>query len=414
MQRLADNWLARCLVGAFFRRRARRRLVEIDHHDAARTQTRLLRGLVHRARATRCGLDHDFGRIRTPADYRRLVPLRTPLRLWQEYGQLHFPELQNVLCPEPVLHLLPVGDAPGEALPFVPLTPGLLDSYRCAALTALALAGPAVPGRILSVGGGAAPLAMADGSPAGSLEEVVLRTAPLLLRPRLGWSPLAFGGPALTDDSCRLPPEAAVRQPVSCLIGTAGRLQRFLELGRRLTGRQRVREIWPQLTTVLYGLDTSGVTGRELAALLGSDAVRLLRYCPRPEGILAVEDPRCGRLRLLTDHGLYYEFVPVEELYAAAPGRRSVAEVEAGAPYALAVTSPAGAWACLTGLTVRFACRQPLLLERIEAAAPESPRSRTEAPALSLPPPRPGTVGIPAAHPETPFHTPWSAPADRG
>src|SRR5262245_11731728 len=78
---LVDNRFFRQAAVAVLRRQARRQLVELDHQDAVRCQTRILRGLVHKAHATPFGRAHDFPRIHTAADFRRLVPLRPPSAL---------------------------------------------------------------------------------------------------------------------------------------------------------------------------------------------------------------------------------------------------------------------------------------------------------------------------------------------
>src|SRR5262249_33644814 len=159
----------------------------------------------------------------------------------------------------------------------------------------------------------------------------------------------------------------------------------------------------------------------QLMALVGSASVPCLGMWSRPEGTLAVEDPLHDRLRLLTDHGIYYEFVPVESLGAPEPVRLGVGEGEMGVPYAVALTSPAGLWGCLIGVHVRCERRQPLLLRLEEMPVPE-PRPAVEtvparidapAPVFRPPPPHPRSGGIPAAHPGTPFHNPWSVRADR-
>jgi hypothetical protein len=237
-----------------------------------------------------------------------------------------------------------------------------------------------------------------------------------LVQPCFAWTALPEGSPGFTEERFRVPSGEAARLPVTCLVGETDRLREFLDRMRTQTGKERLTDIWPALTAIVH------LQSAPHAGILRSDedAVLRLRVCHRPEGTLAVEDPRHGLLRLLVDHGLYYEFVPVETLDMAEPVRHGVAEVETGVPYAVALTSPAGLWACLIGLTVRFECLRPPLLElvrspvRVEPARPERVRADAVAPVLSPRPPHQRPAGIPAALPGTPFHTPWSARADRG
>ena len=69
-----------------------------------------------------------------------------------------------------------------------------------------------------------------------------------------------------------------------------------------------------------------------------------------------------GGLTLMLDYGIFYEFVPVEDLAAARPRRHTVADVELDRPYAVVLTTPAGLWSYLLGDTVRFVARDPLRL----------------------------------------------------
>src|SRR5262249_38057289 len=125
-------------------------------------------------------------------------------------------------------------------------------------------------------------------------------------------------------------------------------------------------ELWPGLTAVLVG-------GRKdndhecLAELVGTPL--LLEVCGRPEGPIAVEDPRFDLMRLLTNHGVFLEFIPKVEVHLTQPTRHGAAEVEPGVPYAVALTTPAGLWACLTPLTVSFEGRNPPLLHLLAAGA---------------------------------------------
>lgn len=57
---------------------ARLHLLRLDRLRPDRAQLRTLLGLVHRARRSLFGREHDFARVRTAEDYRRLVPLRPP------------------------------------------------------------------------------------------------------------------------------------------------------------------------------------------------------------------------------------------------------------------------------------------------------------------------------------------------
>ena len=70
-----------------FSTRSRWHLARFDRVAPARAQLRTLLGLVHQARNTPFGREHDFRRVRSETDFRRLVPLRSASELWRKYGQ---------------------------------------------------------------------------------------------------------------------------------------------------------------------------------------------------------------------------------------------------------------------------------------------------------------------------------------
>jgi hypothetical protein len=76
---------------------------------------------------------------------------------------------------------------------------------------------------------------------------------------------------------------------------------------------------------------------------------------------VGTEDPRYGLLRLIPDHGLFFEFVPVDELDQDLPARHTVADLVPGVQYAVVLTTCAGLWSYVLGDTVCFAQRHPPL-----------------------------------------------------
>jgi hypothetical protein len=83
---------------------------------------------------------------------------------------------------------------------------------------------------------------------------------------------------------------------------------------------------------------------------------------PASEGFVAVQTEPSGALTLMLDYGIFYEFVPVEDVGSARPRRHTVADVELHRPYAVVMSTPGGLWSYLLGDTVRFVARDPLRL----------------------------------------------------
>jgi hypothetical protein len=415
LRRLTATRLARHLTEAVFRFRGRRLLARWDEESAERSQARILLGLVHAAQSTRFGLEHDFRRIRSVEDYQRLVPIRTRAELWRAYWQAAFPQLDGITWPGPVPPPA-LWKFPGESAPTpLCLTPALLASTRATLRTALAQVADARPrrrllgGQLLLLGDAVLPL---PGAP-----QLAAQGVPAELRAYaeagVGWN----WGERLPATPLSDLAAAYRRGRVTVLAGPAGRVARFLQCVREQSGEDCIGKVLPDLTAVVCVRPAWEPNPVEPTPDLG-DGVLVLDAAAQPEGMVALTDPRHGALRVLSDHGLFLEFVPAAEVRLPSPPRHTLTRVETGVPYEVVLTSPAGLWACRVGCTVSFERRDPPLL-RLVGPLP-APRPEPAAPvrkdAVTLPP-RPShrrSGGIPAALPETLARSPWSAPADRG
>jgi hypothetical protein len=94
-------------------------------------------------------------------------------------------------------------------------------------------------------------------------------------------------------------------------------------------------------------------------AFHGGDVTTLETY-PASEGFIAYQDDySADNLLLNTNAGMYFEFVPLQELGQAEPQRLSLAEVALNQDYALLISSNAGLWAYDIGDTIRFVSLDP-------------------------------------------------------
>jgi hypothetical protein len=416
LHHLADCRCVRRFLEVVFSARCRRRLARLDQTTAERAQLRTLLGLVHEARATPFGRDHDFARIRSAADFRRLVPLRSPAELWRTYGAARAawpgpPPFRAT--PHPVLgeHLRPVG-----------LSRGLLQAQRHALFMALAFVLHARPNARLLAGPlfwlGDDTLLSTPAGEAASSAALAGERFPRLLRPgvRAG---LTWDCPEREDVDAVVPLLARrlERESPTCLVGPAERIASLLEQCEARPGGR----LWPALAAVLYTRRDRSFDVRRLSGRLAPSVV-LLEVVSRPEGPVAVEDPRCGALRLLAESGLYYELVRPGRAGALHPDRLGFADARLGEPYELAVTSPAGVWACRTGMRVCLDALSPPLLRVLPAPAPAPAAVPAAGPVVrcdagrALPGPvsHRQTAGSPAGLPERSAHSPSTALADRG
>lgn len=120
-----------------------------------------------------------------------------------------------------------------------------------------------------------------------------------------------------------------------------------------------LRSVWPNLECLIHGGVPLAPFADELRAVVGPK-VNFHEVYPASEGFIAAQDAEASLgLRLMTEAGLFFEFLPMsdfDESRLAQLGGKAVplAGVKAGVDYALLLTTPAGLCRYVIGDVVRF------------------------------------------------------------
>ncbi len=367
LERIAGSRPVRHIAQRAFDHYARYRIGRLDRCPIASIQSATLLRLVRRARDTRFGRDHDFSGIRSVRDYHERVPLRDYEAFWKEYWQPVFPRLDGATWPGHIPYLALSSGTTSGTTKYIPVSREMVRSTNRAGLTTLALflaAHPGTPlfaGRVFMLGGSTDLTPLDDGVLAGDLSGIGIREITALLRPYT-FPPLELALLCDWEQKLDLLAEQGAGLPITALTGIPSWLLALFDRLKRRTGRERIIDVWPTLRLVVHGGTKFDPYRALFRREIGSDAVAFLETYPCSEGFVATEDPRHRLLRLIPDHGIFFEFVPVAELGMDRPPRYTAAEVELGVQYAVVLTTCAGLWSYVVGDTVCFERRDPPLL----------------------------------------------------
>ncbi|HWP35114.1 MAG TPA: GH3 auxin-responsive promoter family protein, partial [Thermodesulfobacteriota bacterium] len=264
------------------------------------------------------------------------------------------------------------GTTGGDKL--IPVSAEAFASQRRAALDALAHyvhrtgdTGVLGAGRILFLSGSTA-LAPVAGDPRraeGDLSGLVTAAAPRWLRRLVHPSPAVARIPDWDGRLSALARET-VAADIRLLAGFPSWALVFFERLRALAGGRPVGEIWPRLSGFVHGGVHLDPFRAALLEAIGRP-VALLEVYAASEGFLALQtDAAGGGLAPIADGGVFFEFVPLDALgpdgeppAGRPPPRLTLAEVEAGPLYAVALSTDAGLWGYLLGDVVRFVSTRP-------------------------------------------------------
>ncbi len=132
-------------------------------------------------------------------------------------------------------------------------------------------------------------------------------------------------------------------------------LKRILEI----KGKNHIKEVWPNLELYIHG-GVSFIPYREQFEKIMGAPINYLEIYNASEGFFAgQENPNDDGMTLFTEHGIFYEFMPVEEYGKTTPLTVGLDKVKLNQNYALIISTAGGLWRYLVGDTVSFTSINP-------------------------------------------------------
>lgn len=370
------TWIIGAGLHAMLRRRAAH-LSDVRRRgaEAGAEQRSQLRGLLRTARNTEWGRRFGFARLadlpesELVAAYQREVPTADYEAMRADLARMREHAAPDVTWPGIVMDWAQTSGTTGGQK-YIPVSRRMLASNRRAALDIFAHAmrfgidlRDLFAGRCLFLGGSTDVAVNEHGIRTGDLSGLV---TPLIRWPISAvYSPgreiaLMSDWPAKIDAMARL----GLRQDVRMVSGMASwslvLFQRMLELsGSSGPGARALRDIWPRLTLFVHGgVSYAPFEPRVREAWSGAEGTDIphrLEVYPASEGFIAVQDqPGDPGLRLHVDNGIFFEFVPLEEIDSAGARACTVEQVEPGQRYVVVMSTCAGLWRYVIGDVVEF------------------------------------------------------------
>lgn len=133
-------------------------------------------------------------------------------------------------------------------------------------------------------------------------------------------------------------------------------IQRIVELEKR----DNILEVWPELEVFFHGAVSFKPYKSLFKTLIPGDTMRYLETYNASEGFFGIQDlPGREEMLLMLDYGIFYEFIPVEEIDKEFPKAYNISEVELDRNYAMVISTNAGLWRYNIGDTIKFTSLSP-------------------------------------------------------
>jgi len=126
------------------------------------------------------------------------------------------------------------------------------------------------------------------------------------------------------------------------------------------TGKKNILEVWPGLELFIHGGVSFSPYREQFKKLIPSDKMNYLETYNASEGFFAIQDdPLCADMVLMLDYGIFFEFIPLDQLGKSSPLALTIGQVEKDTNYALVISTNSGLWRYMIGDTVKFTSVYP-------------------------------------------------------
>jgi hypothetical protein len=323
-------------------------------------QSNLFRKLIKSGSKTQFGRDHQFDEIQNHTDFTQRVPIRDYEELKPYINEI-LEGKKDVLWPGLPAYLAKTSGTT-SGVKYIPITkdsiPNHINSARNALLSYVNETGNSTfLDKKLIFLSGSPTLTYTSGIPTGRLSGIVNHLIPTYLKSNQLPS---YPTNCLEDweqkvDQIVLETE---NQDLSLISGIPPWVQMYFD---KLVSRKgkSIKDVFPNFSLFVYGGVSFDPYQKKLYETIGKTIDSIETY-PASEGFIAYQDSQASKgLLLLSNSGIFFEFIAASDFFNESCKRLTLEEVEIGVNYAVILNSNAGLWGYAIGDTVKFLSTYP-------------------------------------------------------
>jgi len=358
------------LLSPAISRLARLRMWRIESwmDNPVAAQREVLQDLVTTAQYTQFGHQYKFEKLFNLREFKNTVPVHAYDDI-KPFIERMMQGDENVLWPTPVKWFAKSSGTTSDKSKFIPVSDeSMKDGHYKASKDVLTLyynnfpASDLLTGKSLVIGGSHNVYPLNDEIQFGDLSAVLMQNAPFWTN----WIRTPELSVLLMDEwesKIEKLAETTIKENVTSISGVPTwnlvLFRRILEL----TGKQTIGEVWPELELYLHGGVSFVPYRKQFEKIIGKQ-INYLEMYNASEGFFAAQDqPDEEGMLLFADHGIFYEFMPIEEYGKKFPDTIGLNKVELGKNYAIIISTNAGLWRYMVGDTIQFTSLFPFRIK---------------------------------------------------
>jgi hypothetical protein len=326
-------------------------------------QEEILKNLLKTGKSTEFGKDHHLADVNNHQEFAQAVPIRDYEQMKPYIEQIKEGK-HNVLWKGKPIYLAKTSGTT-SGVKYIPITkesiPNHINTARNALLCYMGETGNTAfaNGKMIFLSG-SPELDRVAGIPTGRLSGIVNHHIPSYLRSNQLPS---YETNCIEDWETKLDRIVAetFHQNMTLISGIPPWMQMYFD---RLIekGDKKIAELFPNFSIMVQGGVNFEPYKAKLFESIGKkiDSIELF---PASEGFFAFQDSQHAEgLLLNTNSGIFFEFIPADQIFSENPTRLTLKEVQLGVNYALIINSNAGLWGYNLGDTVKFVSLNPYRL----------------------------------------------------
>jgi hypothetical protein len=354
------------IVSLFFKSR----IEQIQHFidEPVETQEAVFQNLVSLAATTEWGKYYKYEEIESINDFKNRVPLQDYESL-KPYIERTMHGEQNLLWHSDVIWFAKSSGTTSDKSKFIPISQESLDEghYKGGkdVLTIYCANHPETKiftGKGLVLGGSHQLNPVNPQAKFGDLSAVLMQNMPwigtVLRTPELDVA-------LMNDWELKMERmiETTLKQDVTHMAGVPTwsliLIQRILER----TGAKNITDVWKNFELYIHGGVSFTPYQQQFKQLIQGNTNFYQTY-NASEGFFGIQyEPNADDMLLMLDYGIFYEFIPIENIDDEQPLTLQLNEVEVGKIYALVISTNGGLWRYKLGDTIVFTSTKPFKIK---------------------------------------------------
>ncbi len=335
--------------------------IQKSMHTAVADQQNILQQLLKHGSRTIFGKDHQLKEVKEYTEYKAAVPIRDYEAISPYIDQIKEGK-QNVLWKgKPLYFAKTSGTTSG--VKYIPISNDSISNHigtaRNALLCYMAESGNTAfaDGKMIFLSGSPT-LDRIAGIPTGRLSGIVNHHVPGYLRKN---QLPDYETNCIEDWETKLGKIVAqtIHQDMTLISGIPPWMQMYFDWLMEKSDGKKIKELFPHLQVLVHGGVNFEPYRQKLMDSIGGK-IDTVETFPASEGFFAFQDTLSAEgLLLNTNSGIFFEFIPAQEIFNEHPTRLSLGEVKLGENYALIINSNAGLWGYNIGDTIKFVSLDP-------------------------------------------------------